>query len=259
MKRIIINISKDTPTETINALCGALKTQNKKSSKYKQSELYLLNEDIEKLHERYDQLFKQVKTSQNLSEEQIKKECDTLSEKYDFELDELSKLRKVDYDIKLAEIEQREHNIKPWRRCWLWKLLFRPLTNRAQDIIEERAELDANIEHRKAEKAIEDERKKLPVPDSNKKPSKRKLKRIMKNKLKAVIEKADTADMNEAFNEPQNADSDVPPVQENSDTAAPMGDAEPAKDSPQVQLRLDELLTAPKRRPRPPRSCRKPS
>ena len=68
MKRIInINISKDTPEETLAALNAALKTGKEKSF-LKVSELYVLNEDIEKLHERYEQLFKQVKTSLNLSE-----------------------------------------------------------------------------------------------------------------------------------------------------------------------------------------------
>ena len=71
----------------------------------------------------------------------------------------------VEYDIKFAEIKERRNNLKPWRRCWLWRLLFRPLTNRAQDIIEERAELDADIIHTAEEKEIDDERKKLPLAD----------------------------------------------------------------------------------------------
>ena len=152
MKRIInINISKDTPEETITALSAALKSGKEKTS-LKVSELYILNEDIEKLHERYEQLFKQVKTSTNLSETQIQKECETLSLKYDFEVIELSKFRKVDYDVQQAKIKAREAEQKPWRRCWLWRLIFQPLTNRAQDIIEKSEELKADELHSEQER-----------------------------------------------------------------------------------------------------------
>ncbi len=249
MKHIInINLSKDTPAETLTALYTALKVENKKF-KDKQP-LYALNEDIEKLHERYEQLFKQVKTSLNLSERQIEKECETLSQKYDFELKELSKLRKVDYDIKIAEIKARENERKPWRRCWLWRLLFRPLTNRAQDIIEEREELNADIIHSSAEKEIEAERNKQ--PETVKTPSKRKLRREMRKELKKIIERADNANPNEMFTEPQ----DVPKSE----------NAEPAQELPKTQdkqlpgqMTLDDVqpLAQPTRRPRPPRSCRK--
>lgn len=155
MKRIInINISKDTPEETITALSAALKSGKEKSS-LKVSELYILNEDIEVLHERYEQLFKQVKTSTNLSETQIQKECETLSLKYDFEIKELCKFREVDYDEQQAKIKARKAERKPWRRCWLWRLLFRPLTNRAQDIIEKSEELKADELHSKQERLNE--------------------------------------------------------------------------------------------------------
>ena len=87
LKNIInINISKDTPAETLNELYAALKPQGKKA---KQTQpIYALNEDIEKLNERYEQLFKQVKNSLNLSAKQIENECETLSRKYEFELEE---------------------------------------------------------------------------------------------------------------------------------------------------------------------------
>lgn len=223
MKRIInINVSKDTSEEVIKSLSAALKTEKEKSS-LKVSELYILNEDIEKLHERYEQLFKQVKTSLNLSETQIQKECETLSLKYDFEVKELSKLRKVDYDKEQAKIKAREAEQRPWRRCWLWRLLFRPLTNRAQDIIEERAEVEADIIHTAEERAIEEERKKL---------SKRDLTLEMRDKLNEAIKTADNAPVQEAFEEPK---------------------AESEQEPPQVQLSLTDLP-----RPRPPRSCRRP-
>ena len=107
----------------------------------------------------------------------------------------------VDYDIKFAKIEARAAELSPWRRCWLWRLLLRPLTNRAQDIIEERAELDADAVHTAAETAIEIDRKKL-YPDSKEKLSKRELRRKLKKQLKAAIKKADEISIDDAFREP---------------------------------------------------------
>lgn len=261
MKRIInINISKDTPEETLAALNAALKTGKEKSF-LKVSELYVLNEDIEKLHERYEQLFKQVKTSLNLSETQIQKECETLSLKYDFEIKELSKMRKVDYDKRQAEIKAREAEERPWRRCWLWRLLFQPLTNRAQDIIEERAEVDADIVHTAAENEIKEAREKLPS-DSRKKLSKRELKRRIRDELKAVINKADNADVNEVLNEPSANQSEAQQGAEPPERIIE-GQKEQPKPAGQLsgQITLDEVQgqqpPAGTRRPRPPRSCRK--
>lgn len=251
MKRIInINISKDTSEETLSALYAAIKAQDEKPKR--KQPLYALNEDIEKLHERYEELFKQVKSSPHLSETQIEKECETLSRKYDFELDELSELRKVEYDKRRAEIKARADEQTPWRRCWLWRLIFRPVTNRAQDIIEERAELEADIIHTAEEQAIEEERKKLP-PDEDKKQSARKVKRIMRDKLKEVIKQADTADMQEVFSEPANAApaNDIESVQDN------VGTSEPEQKPLQGQLSIDDVQNVPARRPRPPRSCRR--
>ena len=165
--KININISKDTPAEIITTLCAAIKTQAKEP-KHKQP-LYALSEDIEKLHKRYEELFKQVKNSLNLSADQIEKECATLSRKYDFELEELSQMRKVDYDKRQAEINARAAEETPWRRGWWWRLIFQPLTNRAQNIIEKRAELNAVITHSAKEKEIENDRKKL---QNNAKPDK---------------------------------------------------------------------------------------
>ena len=78
MKQVInINLSKDTPAAT---LAEILNIKNGKPAKGKQP-LYLFNEDIEKLNKRYEQLFKNVKESTNLSEKQIEKEFDILSQK----------------------------------------------------------------------------------------------------------------------------------------------------------------------------------
>lgn len=236
--KINITISKDTPAETISELCAVLKTNEKPKRK---QPLYALNEDIEILHERYEQLFKQVKTSLNLSANQIEKECETLSRKYDFELEELSKRRKLDYDKQQAEIEAREREQTPWRRGWWWRLIFQPLTNRAQDIIESRAELEADIVLSAEERVIEIERDSF-ISDSGKKLSKREL----KQKLKEAIKKADETETNEAFDEPQ----DVPPVQEEK----------PEQEKGQLPGQMtivDVQKLTPVRRPRPPRSCRK--
>ena len=67
----------------------------------------------------------------------------------------------VDYAIKVSAIDARAAEETPWRRGWWWRLLFKPLTNRAQDIIEKRAELKANIAHTAAEKEIENDCNKL--------------------------------------------------------------------------------------------------
>ncbi len=179
-RKIIINLSKDTPAETLKELYAALKPKDDK--KHKQP-LYALNEDIEKLHERYEQLYKQVKTSLNLSEEQIENECETLSRKYYFELEELSKLRKLEYEKEQAEIEAREDEQTPWRRGWWWRLIFQPLTNRAQDIIEYRAELEAEQKFAPIEKELDELAERL-YAGTGKKLSKRKRKRLMEKYLK---------------------------------------------------------------------------
>ncbi len=195
--------------------------------------------------------------------------------------------REVDYDIKFAEIEARADELRPVRRCWLWRLLFRPLTNRAQDIIEERAEFDADKAHEAAEKAIKDEREKL-LQDSVEIKSKRELRRELKKQLKAAIKKADETPTNEAFDEPA-APTPAPmhdieleqaqpqPAPTNDDyatltdkaAAALLKKVQPAKQLA-GQMTLDDVqpqenaakpaqveLQVSTRRPRPPRSCRK--
>lgn len=148
----------------------------------------------------------------------------------------------VDYDIKFAAIDARAAEETPWRRSWWWRLIFQPLTNRAQDIIEKRAELNADIAHTAAEKEIENDCNKLPSENAEQS-SKCKLKRQMRKKLKKVIEAADNADVQEVFSEPQ------PDVQEL------------LQDNKQLQgqLSIDGIQSQTNaRRPRPPRSCRKP-
>lgn len=256
--KIIINLSKDTPAETVSALNAVLKAQKEKGNK----PLYLSNEDIEKLNARYDELYKKVKDSTNLSTAQINRECEILLAKYNFEVEELSAMRKVDYEIRLAEIEARRSELKPWRRSWWFRLLFLPLTNRAQDIIEERAELDAERIHGEAEKQNDAERERL-FPEKEKKPSKREIRRKAREKLDEIIKEADKET---SFEEPPT----VPPVQESiaqdkkplpgqmtfDDVQTQEQAGAPAKAEPaQEQARPVPFTTG--RRPRPPRACRK--
>jgi len=216
--------------------------------------------------------------------------------------------REVDYDNKFSEIEARAGEFRAWRRCWLWRLIFRPVTNRAQDIIEARAEIDADKEHTAVEKQIEDERKRL-LQDSVPIISKHELKRQLKKQLKAALKKADETPTNEAFDEPpappmekpddyatltekaakavlKNVQSETPvaapaavqTAQENADKPAqeqlktvPQNDVKPAQKQLPGQMTLDEVQKqenadepaqeqpqTPSRRPRPPRSCRRP-
>lgn len=171
--------------------------------------------------------------------------------------------REVDYDIKFAEIKAREDELKPVRHRRVWWLLFRRLTNRAQDIIEERAELDAHVIHTAAEKQIDEDWKRL-FPDSEVKLSKREIKRLVREKLKAVIEQADKMETNEVLNAPENVQNvaenvekqeakqtDKPAELKPANVQKPVQNAEslaPVQAQPQTVLA---------RRPRPPRSCRK--
>ena len=126
--------------------------------------------------------------------------------------------REVDYDTKFSEIEARAYELRPVRRRhWYWLLCTFP--NRAQAIIEKRAELDADKEHTAAEKKLDDDWEQL-YPDGGKL-SKRELRRELKKKLKAAIKNADKTETNEAFDEP-------------ADTApAPMHDVAPVQAQPQ--------------------------
>lgn len=166
---------------------------------------------------------------------------------------------KIDYDIRLAEIEARTAELEPWRGGWWRRLFFLPLTNRAQDIIEERAALDADIIHAEAEKKIDEDEKKY-FPETEKKLTRREHKRLMREQLKATVAEADNTNTNEVFEEP-------PVVPFLNAQTSPENAEKPAKQL-QGQMTLDELQTqtleqtSPQpnktaRRPRPPKSCRK--
>lgn len=219
----------------------------------KHSERYLPLDDIKKIDDEFLSEMENVKRRlSNVKDlDIIKAFQQVLLSAYNAAIEVKTLEREVDYEIKFAQIKARRQEIKPWRRGWWWRLIFQPLTNRAQDIIEERAELDADLAHTAAEKEIDNDRKQLQPEDDEEKPSKRKLKRAMRDKLKKVIETADNADVNEVLNEPKPPASDV---------------QEPPQGAGQLpgQIMLDDVqkLTQAQpgtRRPRPPRSCRKPS
>ena len=151
--------------------------------KRKQIDIYLSDDDIEKLHHRYEELFKQVKDSESLTPAQIDKECDVLSRKYDFEVEKLSRKRKKEYLEEQAKIDADDAEQIPWRRGWWWKLIFQPLTNRAQDIIELQAALDAEEKFAPLEKDLDAKAEKL-YAGTGKKLSQRKRQRLMKKYLK---------------------------------------------------------------------------
>lgn len=211
--------------------------------------------DIEKINTVYLDELERVKTrlSYVRDPELINAFFNVLLNSYNATIDLKTFEREVDYEIKLAKIRERERNIKPWRRCWLWRLIFRPVTNRAQDIIEERAKLEAEIEQTAEEKEIEDKRKNLPADEPSKGKLKRQMRSEAKAKLKETIRQADKADVREAFDEPSN----VPSVQFNTISAAPMGDVHTAPAQLQGQLSMEDVQAVPARRPRPPRSCRR--
>lgn len=146
------------------------------------NDLYISDTDIEKLNERYAVLFKQVSSNPDLPYEQKYNACAILIRKYNFEVNELSKKRKKEYLTEQAKIDADDAEQIPWRRGWWWKLLFQPTTNRAQDIIEEKAELEAAAIFAPMEQEL-DERADELYAGTGKKLSKRKRQRLMKKYL----------------------------------------------------------------------------
>ena len=147
------------------------------------NDLYLLDTDIERLNERYAVLFKQINTNPDLPDEQRYNAGAVLIRKYNFEVNELSKMREKEYLTEQAKIEADDAEQIPWRRGWWRKLIFQPTTNRAQDIIERRAELEAAAQFAPMEKELDDRADKL-YAGSGKVLSKRKRQRLMKKYLK---------------------------------------------------------------------------
>lgn len=175
--------SENTNAEELKKLYDILSPKNVRQETRKKNELYIAREDIERLHDCYEKLFKQVKDNQYLTPAQIDKECETLSQKYDFEIEELSKEREKEYLEKQAKLDVDNELQIPWRRGWWWRLIFQPTTNRAQDIIERRAELEAEEKFAPMEKELDKLADKL-YAGTGKKLSRRERQQTMKKYLK---------------------------------------------------------------------------
>lgn len=180
-----------------------------KRKRIKEIDLFLPNEEIEKLNDRYEFLYKRVKHATDLSLAQIDRECEILLLKYNFEIKELSALYEAEYWKRQAEIEAKNDEQIPWRRCWLWRIIFQPLTNRAQDIIEKEAELNAEEIFSPLEKELKNRESKL--FGRRKKLSRRKRKKALRKylKYKRLIEGD-----NSAASDNGPGDPDVKPLKE---------------------------------------------
>lgn len=197
------------------------------------NKMYLLNTDIEALHTRFEELYKQVKTSKNLSIEQTNRECEILLLKYNFEIEELNALREVEYKTQQAKIKARNKQEIPWRRCCLWRLLFQPLTNRAQDIIEREAAQNAEKLFSPMEKNIlarACEIYNLDIKKLSRHKRKKLLKKYLKQKhlLEATMREADETPHSEVFDQPEppenilEAERAIPTTSENTPPSEPV-------------------------------------
>lgn len=205
---------------------------------------YLLTTDIEELHQRYSKLYKQIQSdfeNQETTKQQLDRSCEVLLGAYNLEVEQLNDLRYSEYATRKARADAKDAEQIPWRRCCLWRLLGRPVTNRAQDIIEEEAALEADKLFTSEEKKLDELASKL--YGENKKPlSKRRRKKALKKYLKykrllnlneeAAIERFEAAldkasDNYPPFTEPTEPGKDV----------APMENAEQATEPPEPPAR----------------------
>lgn len=239
------NINGDNGEE-LKKLYDVLYFRTDTPSKRKKSKLYLTTDDIERLNDRFSVLFKKVRTDVDLSPAQIEKECAYLSEKYDFEIQLLSDSRESDYLEQQAKINAKYDEQTPWRRCCLWALLFQPLTNRAQDIIEERAALDAEERFAPLERELEERAKKL-FGENVCELSERKRRRLMKKYLKIkrklvgdVAEPGTTASGNIPSETPENAAAPALPAQVSEAAEPAPGACDAVHHVDDVDGKLDE-------------------
>lgn len=147
---------------------------------------YLLTSDIEELEQRYSKLYHQIQAAYETNDNtkaKLTRTCEVLLGAYNIEVEQLNDLRYAEYAKRAARAEAKDAEQIPWRRCWLWRLLFRPLTNRAQDIIEKEAELEADKLFTYEEKKLDELASKL-YGENGKKLSKRRRKRALKKYLK---------------------------------------------------------------------------
>lgn len=240
-KKIVLNYNTATSNdfkklyEILYAGSQLLKSDN---------DLYLSDTDIEKLNERYAVLFKQVSTNLDLPDEQIYNACAVLIRKYNFEVKELSKKREKEYLTEQAKIDADDAEQIPWRRGWWWKLLFQPTTNRAQDIIERRAELEAAAKFAPMEKELDERADKL-YAGTGKKLSKHKRQRLMKKYLKLRYKLVgDSAPSNDAARDAGEQSSETPPA------PAAVVDVQSGVELQEPAADVDEPPEPPARKPR---------
>lgn len=123
--------------------------------KNRKNKLYLLLSDIENLNSRYylelDSL-KRHSSGNSIPESMLEYMAEVIKQAYMREVEQLSEFRQVEFAVKASEAKARAREQSPWRRCWLYRLIFQPVTNRAQDIIEKSAELQADELHSEQER-----------------------------------------------------------------------------------------------------------
>lgn len=210
----------------------------------RKNDYYLLTSDIEELQDRYAKLYHRIQNDflrNNATEQQLKRSCEVLLGAYNLEVEQLNDLRYAEYATRKARADAKDDEQIPWRKCWLRRLLFLPVTNRAQDIIEEEAALEADKLFTSEEKKLDELASKL--YGENKKPlSKRRRKKALKKYLKykrllnlneeAAVERFEAAldkasDNAPPFTEPTEPGKDV----------APMENAEQATEPPEPPAR----------------------
>lgn len=147
---------------------------------------YLLTSDIEELEQRYSKLYHQIQAAYETNDNtkaKLTRTCEVLLGAYNIEVEQLNDLRYAEYAKRKTRAEAKNDEQIPWRKCWIRRLLFLPVTNRAQDIIEKEAELEADKLFTSEEKKLDELASKL-YGENGKKLSKRRRKKALKKYLK---------------------------------------------------------------------------
>lgn len=147
---------------------------------------YLLTSDIEELEQRYSKLYHQIQAAYETNDNtkaKLTRTCEVLLGAYNIEVEQLNDLRYAEYAKRKARAEAKNDEQIPWRKCWIRRLLFLPVTNRAQDIIEKETELEADKLFTSEEKKLDELASKL-YGENGKKLSKRRRKKALKKYLK---------------------------------------------------------------------------
>lgn len=166
--------------------------------KNRHNKLYLLLSDIESLNKRYyielDNL-KKHSSGNSIPGPMLEYMAEVIKQAYMQEVEQLSEFRQVEFAIKAAETKARTQEQSPWRRSWLYRLIFQPVTNRAQDIIEKSAELQADELHSEQERLNIKLQKQIEAA----------------KQIKEIIKAADKEEPAKVFNtEPTKSDKQLP-------------------------------------------------